>query len=64
MVVKWLCCNSVIQSHKLGKEWKKGNTSKQKNLEAKEKARRVVYQTKCKAEMKRFGNVMETDDQK
>ena len=35
-------------------------------LEAKEKAKikTVVYQTKCKPERKKFGNVMQRDDQK
>ena len=40
------------------KMWKQGNTSKEKYLEANKKSRSGVYQAKCKAERKRFGNVM------
>lgn len=41
-----------------------GKTSKKKYLEPKKKARKFVYQAKCKAEKKRFGNNMDRDDQK
>ena len=44
--------------------WKLGDASKEKYLEAKEKARRAFYQAKCKSERKRFGNVMRRDNQK
>ena len=37
---------------------------KEKYLEPKEKARRTVYQAKCKADRKTFANVMLRDDQK
>lgn len=40
-----------------------GKTSK-KYLEPKKKARKFVYQAKCKAEKKRFGNNKDRDDQK
>ena len=36
----------------------KKNASKEKNPEAKKKARRTVCQSKTKAERKRFGNSM------
>ena len=36
----------------------------EKYLEVKKKARRIVYQAKCKAQWKRFGNIMQRDDQK
>ena len=55
--------NSVSEKQKLWKEWKQENTSKEKHLEAKKKVRRTVYQTKCKAENKRFGNVIQRHDQ-
>ena len=54
----------VSKNCKLWKDWKQGNTSKQKYLEAKKKVWRAVYQAKCKAERKRFEKVMESDDQK
>ena len=44
------------------KDWKQEDTHKEKYLEAKKKARRTVYQAKCKAERKRFGNVLMLDD--
>ena len=48
----------MSEKQKLWKAWKQENTSKEKHLEAKKKVRRTVYQTKCKAENKRFGNVI------
>ena len=50
--------NSVSEKHKLG------NTSKEKYLEAKKRSRRAVYQAKCKAERKKFGNAMQQEYQK
>ena len=41
-----------------------GITSQEKYLEAKKKCRRTVYQVKHKPEWKRFGNIMQSDDQK
>ena len=35
--------NSVNKKGKLWKEWKKGNVSKEKYLEAKKRAKRAVY---------------------
>ena len=56
----WWCnddvSNSVSEKQKLWKEWKQGNTSKEKYLDAKIKARNV-YQATCQAERKRFGNI-------
>ena len=40
------------------------NTSKEKYLEAKKKARGTVYQTRCKAKSKRFVNVMWKDEKR
>ena len=52
--------NSVSEMRKLWKEQKQGNRCKVE----KGKARRAVYQPKCKAEKKRFRSVMRRDDQK
>ena len=38
--------NSVNEKHKLWKEWKQGNTIKEKYLEAKRKARKTTHQVK------------------
>ena len=46
---------------KIWEEWKQGNKSKEKYLEAKKKAKKAAYQAKCKAERKRFGNIMGRD---
>lgn len=57
------CCwgddvsNSVSEKRKLWKEWKQENTSTGKCLEAKKKARRIVYQAKYEAERKVLGNM-------
>ena len=52
---------NVSKKQKLWKEWKQGNISKEKYLEPKKKAR-TVYQARCKAERKRFANVIWRDD--
>lgn len=41
------CDHSVSKKWKPWKEWKQGNASKEKYLERKKKARKVVYQTSC-----------------
>ena len=46
--------SNISEKHKLWKEWKQRNTSKEKYLEAKTKPKRTVFQTKCTAERKRF----------
>ena len=56
--------NGVSEKRKLWEEWKQGNTNKEKYLEVQQKAKRIVYQAKCKKERKRFGNVVQQDDQK
>ena len=56
--------NRVREKCKLWKERKQRNTSKERYLEVKKEAKRAVYQAKCKAERKRFGNVVWRDDQK
>ena len=48
----WCWNYNISEKRKLWKEWKQGNTSKEKYLEAKKKARRAVYQAKFKAEKK------------
>ena len=53
--------SSVLEKQK---QHKQGNTSNEKYLEAKEKARKTVYQTTGKAKSKRSGNVMQQDGQK
>ena len=51
--------NRVGEKQKLPKEWKNGNKSKEIHLQTNIKARTTVYQVKCKAELKRFGNVIQ-----
>ena len=51
--------NKIIEKQKLWKEWKQGNKNKQQYLEEKQKARKVVYQTRYKAQRKRLRNLMQ-----
>ena len=50
--------NTISEKHKLWKEWKQRNTSNEKYLEAKTKAKSTVFQAKCTAEMKRFAEAV------
>ena len=43
---------------------KQENKSEEKYQQAHKTAMRVIYQAKCKAERKRFGNFIQNDDQK
>ena len=56
--------NSVGKKPNIQKRQKQANISKEKYLEEQKKAKRHVYQTKCKTEWKRHGNTMQADDQK
>ena len=55
---------SVSETHKLWKEWKQGNASKKKHLEAKLKPWTTVYKAKCEAEWSIYEDVMQIEDQK
>ena len=51
--------NSFSEKHKLWKDEKQGHTNKiSKDLEAKLRTRKAIYQDKCNTEKVRFGYVM------
>ena len=56
--------NSVSEKRKPWNECKQENTRKEKYLEAKKKLGGFFHLANCKAEKKRFGNVMQENDQK